>query len=630
MPARYSGAAASSDDTQMHRPAPFAHSRTHALDDLSLTIAAASLPSPSLPSPSLPPPSLPSPSLPCATCPPTYLPTHPPTRHIRIHQGDVADSLYLVREGELIAYHASEGRERGIELGRMGAQFVFGESAIEANGADRRGATVVAAGPCTLLKLTRKDFKELFGDLSEVMRRNFNQKVLGNIAFFKELKEGEKSVLIESLVEESFDNATDIIRQGTQGDSFFIIKSGSVKVWKDVDGKKTIIKDSMGPSDYFGEMSLMNDEPRGAYVTTTSKTVCMTLDRRTFRKLLGENIAKEILQREAARRKAELERKQRPPIRMQDLKLLSILGVGTFGRVKLVVHERTPYALKCMRKGQVIALKQEEHVMNEKQLLEMCDHPFLLRLAATFQDDDEIYMLLELALGGELFSELRARTRFPEPQACFYGACVASAFAYMHGMNIVYRDLKPENLLFDSKGYLKVVDFGFAKIISDRTWTLCGTPEYLAPEIITNKGHNLAVDWWAFGILLFEMLTGQPPFCADDPRDIYQKILRNRFNFPPYIAFKGNSRDLITKLLVNNPSQRLGTLKKGPRDVLSHPFFGKIDFAALEKRTLPAPFVPKIKSSTDTSNFDDYEEDEAEAEEWARHNDPRLNSFPGW
>ena len=242
------------------RPSPI-HARMRS------TISRSRLPPPL--SPSLSPLSLSLPSLsplplsPCATCPPTYLPTHPPTRHIRIHQGDVADSLYLVREGELIAYHASEGRERGIELGRMGAQFVFGESAIEANGADRRGATVVAAGPCTLLKLTRKDFKELFGDLSEVMRRNFNQKVLGNIAFFKELKEGEKSVLIESLVEESFDNATDIIRQGTQGDSFFIIKSGSVKVWKDVDGKKTIIKDSMGPSDYFGEMSLMNDEPRG-------------------------------------------------------------------------------------------------------------------------------------------------------------------------------------------------------------------------------------------------------------------------------------------------------------------------------------------------------------------------------
>lgn len=148
--------------------------------------------------------------------------------------------------------------------------------------------------------------------------------------------------------------------------------------------------------------------------------------------------------------------------------------------------------------------------MNEKRLLEMCDHPFLLRLAATFQDDDEIYMLLELALGGELFSVLREKGKFEEAQSRFYAACVCSAFSYMHDRQIVYRyavqpplplsdyfaltasnygrDLKPENLLFDAKGYLKVVDFGFAKIMVDRTWTLCGTPEYLAPEIITNKG----------------------------------------------------------------------------------------------------------------------------------------------
>jgi len=364
-----------------------------------------------------------------------------------------------------------------------------------------------------------------------------------------------------------------------------------------------------------------------ASVISTSTTTVMKLGRGTFQALLGP--MDEIIRREAKRREQELVRAARPEVRMEDLKVLSILGVGTFGRVKLVLNQAengVPCALKCMRKGQVIALKQVEHVMNEKQLLEQCQHPFLLELKATFQDEEEIYMLLELALGGELFSVLREKNKFEEPHARFYAACVQSAFAYMHDKNIVYRDLKPENLLFDDLGYLKVVDFGFAKYIVDRTWTLCGTPEYLAPEIITNKGHNLAVDWWAFGILIFEMLVGQPPFCADDPMDIYQKILRNRVAYPANMS--KHAKDLIAKLLISVPAQRLGSLKKGHRDISGHNFFKPLDLVKLMKKEIPAPYVPTIKSPTDTSNFDDYEDDNAE--DWARFNDKRNNLFKGF
>jgi len=221
---------------------------------------------------------------------------------------------------------------------------------------------------------------------------------------------------------------------------------------------------------------------------------------------------------------------------------------------------------------------------------------------------------------------LREKTKFEEAQSRFYASCVCSAFSYMHDKFVVYRDLKPENLLFDSEGYLKVVDFGFAKLITDRTWTLCGTPEYLAPEIITNKGHNLAVDWWAFGILIFEMLVGQPPFCADDPMDIYQKILRNRVSYPALVS--KNARDLISKLLVSNPSQRLGSLKRGHRDVSGHVFFKAVDWGDLLKKTGKAPYIPKISSPTDTSNFDDYEDEGGR--EWEKYNDKSKNTFKGF
>ena len=222
-----------------------------------------------------------------------------------------------------------------------------------------------------------------------------------------------------------------------------------------------------------------------------------------------------------------------------------------------------------------------------------------------------------------VFTILRERQKFDEPTSRFYGANVAAAFEYLHERKIVYRDLKPENLLLDGKGYLKVVDFGFAKEITDRTWTLCGTPEYLAPEIITNKGHNLAVDWWAFGILIFEMLVGQPPFCADDPMDIYQKILRNRVTYPAFVSKV--ARELISKLLVSNPSQRLGSLKRMHRDVSGHSFFKSVDWAVLTRKELKAPYIPKISSPTDTSNFDDYEDESGD--DWRRFNDKKKNIF---
>ena len=438
-----------------------------------------------------------------------------------VREGDVADALFLIKEGELSAFKAEDGHAQGNLLGKMGPLEFFGESSLDADEGETRQATVVASKKSLVLKLTRSDFTELLGDLRDVIKFNFNQKVLGSMEVFRDLSESEKSVLVDALVEQPFESGDAIIRQSEKGDAFYIIKSGGVRVEAINEESKvnTVIKEHLGPSDYFGEMALLKDEPRMATVTATAHTICMRLDRATFKQLLGENIGHDILTREAERRRREMQKAQRPTIHMADLKQLSILGVGTFGRVKLVLHTKdndTPYALKCMRKGQVVALKQVEHVKNEKALLEQCDHPFLLRLAATFQDDEEIYMLLELALGGELFTVLRNANKFEEPQGRFYAACVCSAFSYMHDLSIVYRDLKPENLLFDAEGYMKVVDFGFAKKITDRTWTLCGTPEYLAPEIITNKGHNLAVDWWAFGILIFEMLVGQPPFCADE------------------------------------------------------------------------------------------------------------------
>ena len=172
----------------------------------------------------------------------------------------------------------------------------------------------------------------------------------------------------------------------------------------------------------------------------------------------------------------------------------------------------------------MIYLKQVDHVKTEKKILEELNHPFIVNLFGAFQDDKNLYLLLEYVIGGEFFSHLRKAGRFPNDTAKFYAAQITLVFEHLHSMMILYRDLKPENLLLDSDGNCKVTDFGFAKKVEYRTWTLCGTPEYLAPEIILSKGHGKAVDWWASGILMYEMLAGYPPFYDEDPLGIYQKV----------------------------------------------------------------------------------------------------------
>jgi len=237
-------------------------------------------------------------------------------------------------------------------------------------------------------------------------------------------------------------------------------------------------------------------------------------------------------------------------------------------------------------------------------LLKLINHPFVVNLIGHFQDEKKLYMVLEFVHGGELFSHLRREGRFSDSHGRYYAEEIVLAFAAMHSANIVYRDLKPENLLITTTGHMKITDFGFAKMIEDKTWTLCGTPEYLAPEIIQSKGHGKPVDWWALGILCFEMLAGYPPFYDENPFGIYQKILQGKIEFPR--QFDPKAKDLIKKLLTNDKTKRLGSGTKKSEDVKGHKWFAKTDWQAVLDMSLPAPFVPDVSGDHDTHNFDPY------------------------
>ena len=314
-------------------------------------------------------------------------------------------------------------------------------------------------------------------------------------------------------------------------------------------------------------------------------------------------------------------------IKLSNYEMGDTLGTGSFGRVKIAKDKKTGefVAMKIMKKAEIIKSKQADHISNEIKILSMIDHPFVITFGGFTQDECNLYLALELINGGELFTYLRGVGRFPIEQAKQYIAEIITIFDYLHNKNIIYRDLKPENILIHKSGYLKLTDFGFAKIVESRTYTLCGTPEYLAPEIILNKGHGKPVDWWTCGILLYEMIAGIDPFSDDDPMMVYQKILKGKIKFPS--GFDSNAKSLIKHLLDQDLTKRYGNLKNGVKDITGHRFFKGFEWDKLLKKELQPPYVPKVKSNDDISNFTAYPDSDNEAPAIKKEDDPFLDWF---
>ena len=304
-------------------------------------------------------------------------------------------------------------------------------------------------------------------------------------------------------------------------------------------------------------------------------------------------------------------------VKLEDFKILKVIGRGSFGKVCLVEYLPTheTYAMKSLKKDILIEQEQIENTLLEKKILQTIDYPLLCCLVFCFQTEERIYFVqteeriyfvMPFLSGGELFQHLRKFRTFSEEKVRFYGAQIALALEYLHKKGIIYRDLKPENILMDDQGYLKLADFGMAKKLgeNEKAMSFCGTPEYLAPEIITMEGHDRMADWWSFGILLYEMLCGLPPFYMENVDKMYDMIKNSQVKFPKRINLSDNAKDIIQKLLEKNPKKRLG-YKNGIEEIKKHPFFDKIDFKAVEERKLKAPFIPEVESDTDVQNFDE-------------------------
>lgn len=293
-------------------------------------------------------------------------------------------------------------------------------------------------------------------------------------------------------------------------------------------------------------------------------------------------------------------------VSLHSFSTISVIGKGSYAKVLLVKKKDTGqhFALKLLKKTLIEQKKQQNHVQTERNILvEVNRHPFLVGLHYSFQTERALCFVLEYCPGGELFNLLQKKRRFTEDQARFYAGQMVLALEYLHSREIVYRDLKPENVLLDAQGYVKIADFGLSKqnVRENDVKSICGTPEYLAPEIILKMGYGKAVDWWTLGSIVYEMLVGVPPFYCANKQDLFDKIKMQNPKYPSHLS--PAAVDLISSLLKKDYLKRLGS-KGGAAEVRTHPWFGPLNWELLMVKKYDAPFVPKLSGNLGLSNFD--------------------------
>lgn len=561
-----------------------------------------------------------------------------------IKQGDEGEHFFVVEEGSLditvrTVPEEGTGDAGGSEV-KVGVPYVagsaFGELALMYG--SPRAATIRATQDCKLWSIDRTAFKGITSQhklkrselhLEFLRKVKIGDKVLGDV-----LQPDDINAMALATQQDTFVEGDVIVRQGERGDVFYLIESGEVEVFKKGEGDNGPIA-TLGSGQFFGEKALLSEDVRQATCIASSDVKCLYLMREDFVLMLGnlqdlldgksssagnDNVVGSAEATKDDGITAEDGSNEIVKYELSDLETKQALGVGAFGRVKLVTAKgkdgkTKSYALKCLAKTSIVENGLQDHVLNEKEIMEELNHPFILSFHCAMQDARNIYFLLEVLQGGELFKFLRAENQFPESWSRFYAASVVLAFCQIHARKIAYRDLKPENLVMDADGYLKVVDFGLAKKVENgKLWTLCGTPDYLAPEVILNEGHDWAVDYWALGVLIFELCAGAPPFYSEDPMHTYELILSGSVNMPSH--FSKGLCDIIKKLLKSYQSKRLGRTKGGCAQIMKQKFFSGFDWEALSRRELEVPIKPSTTLEDNFDRYDDADEVEPQACGW--------------
>jgi len=524
-----------------------------------------------------------------------------------VEKGQKGDVFYIVQNGQVRVHDIGLG-DSSFDDETHEAGYWFGERALMTG--NPRAATVTAMTEVDVLACDRETFETAIGPLESILGQASRKRFIKSVPIFSKslLTDMEFDALASMLKVRKYEKGQKLAEAGKVGDnpSLWIVKEGKLMI-TEKDGKIFFL----GSGDYFGDKAVQAD---GEYVSKETciieeDTVCWRLKKTDIESVIGDirRLGKPI---------PFTPKTFDSTLTINDIKRHKMLGMGAFGKVWLATSRDTkePYALKTITKRQLIDAGQVNGVLREKQIMASIEHPFILNLVGCFQDKDFLYLLLPFNQGGELFNVVHTDQRdgLDNNASQFYAACILEALGYLHARNIVYRDMKPENALIDKHGYCIMIDFGFAKIVVDKTYTLCGTPEYLAPEIIMSKGHDKAVDYWSFGVLIYEMLVGQSPFYlyGTDQVSLFKRIVMVKYQCPAYVS--DEAKDVIKKLLTRRQASRFGNLSRGYLDVKEHDWFKTLDFKKLNARKLKAPWKPKTTNPLDSRNFDDFSKAERE------------------
>ena len=475
-----------------------------------------------------------------------------------VNKNEKADSYYLIKSGVVECYD-EERLIRELQTGDS-----FGEQALYAGG--HRTLTVKAKKETRCIAISRDTLVTMFGDnIDEVIAKNASIWTLSNDSVFKELSKLQihKWVANSKIVKTSGSSVLE--KKGSVLENLYIVLEGELKC-----GAETVPKGSI-----FGkraaESAEAEEEPL-AHNLTASSAKYAVISRETLHRLFMVVSLCDIFKRNIA---AEERRRTLEPmealqadadINLEDLVFIKTLGEGQFGNVSLVAHKSAAgsklYALKSISRTKIGQFGIETHIINEKQVLEEINYPSIIRLIKTYKDEKAVHLLMTFINGIEMFDMIRQIELLENYDTKFYIGSIILCLEYLHSKHIVYRDLKPENMMIDDKGYLHLIDLGTAKKLDKtRTFTIIGTPHYMAPEVIVSKGYNTMIDLWSLGVCMFEFMCGYVPFGEDDddPFNVYKIIVNGRLQFPPYFITpeNANAKNFITLLLSKVPEARL-------------------------------------------------------------------------